>query len=502
MTIKLKLKPGLNGLRLREAPVDGRPIGQIYAGQFVESLESVDETRRKLSAPDEWIQVRDEKGQAAYTAAWMLDPVEPLPEVVKKPEQPEAEKVKPAPDAPASPDTGSTAPDDRGIPVRATRGGLRLREAPVDGRPVGYVGRGDVLFSLETADATSPKLGAKGEWLHVRTLYGATAYTAAWFLEAHDGPIPEPPSVPDAPNITGINLDAHHPLGSPDPVMLEGLGWVRLAYSVSGGKGSQDIDAAYNVYKPILEKYARAGYKTVVCFTHQTYGEGRNEYWPWTQMTDSKWRRLTAPFTEMVGRIAAQYAGTGLIDAYQVWNEMDAPLGAVASVPMTAQNYGHLLGQTILAVKASDPNALVISGGHTGGPGRGSAYAKSAVNALPAGVLPDGIAFHPYGRGITGPKEPYSIFGHIDDSMRAYSAILPGRPLWITEWGVLDRENDSSRDILQYATELVNHLKTRYPGQVASLIWYAWAMSMHNGYGLVNRSSQPIQPLFDGFRKL
>lgn len=45
------------------------------------------------------------------------------------------------------------------------------------------------------------------------------------------------------------------------------------------------------------------------------------------------------------------------------------------------------------------------------------------------------------------------------------------------------------------------YLKQHYPGQVAA-VWYAWAMSMHNGYGLVNQGSQPIQPLFDGFKKL
>jgi hypothetical protein len=32
-------------------------------------------------------------------------------------------------------------------------------------------------------------------------------------------------------------------------------------------------------------------------------------------------------------------------------------------------------------------------------------------------------------------------------------------------------------------------------------MWYAWADGMHNGYGLVNTSDQPKQPLYDRFLK-
>ncbi len=64
------------------------------------------------------------------------------------------------------------------------------------------------------------------------------------------------------------------------------------------------------------------------------------------------------------------------------------------------------------------------------------------------------------------------------------------------------RLRDRNADILTYAADFVRHIKSKYPDQVAAMIWYAWAMSMHNGYGLVNRSDQPIQPLNDGFRAL
>ena len=305
----------------------------------------------------------------------------------------------------------------------------------------------------------------------------------------------------DSINIVGINLDALHPLGAPEAQRLDGLGWVRLGYNVSAAKGSEDLQAAYDRYMPHIENYARAGLKVVLCFTHQTFGEGKNEYWPWPSMTTDKWRHLSERFADMVARIAKQYAGQDLVHAYQVWNEMDAHIGAVASVPMTAQDYAIVLGQTIQAIRVVDSEVPVLTGGHTGGPGRGGQYARDTIAALPDGLRPDGIAFHPYGRG-TPPNDPYANFGHIDDSMSAYLPILSGKPVWITEWGILDCNHHNSADILNYASKLVKYLKKRYAGQIAAMIWYAWAMSMHNGYGLVSTDNQPIQPLNDAFRQL
>jgi hypothetical protein len=489
--IKLKLKPGRDGVRLREAPVDGKPIGQAHTDDVLESLESDEETRRKVGVAGQWLRIRKAEGPPAYIAAWMLDLAEePVP--VDEAGQPAVEVTSVQPDSAATEERSGVQP---------IRDGVRLREAPVTGTPIGHANRESVLISLESPEETRRKLGTEGEWLQVQTPSGLAGYAAAWFLQAYDGPLPEPPTVPQARNITGVNLDLYHRQGTPDAARLNGLGWVRFGYNVSAAKGSEDINAAYDRYRPHLEKYARAGLKVLLCFTHQTYGEGRNEFWPWPAMTTTKWRLLTGRFTDMVSRIARQYAGQDLVHAYQVWNEQDARLGAEASVPMPPGDYGYLLGETIQAIRAVEPSVPVITGGHTGGPGRGSEYARAAINSLPSGIRPDGVAFHPYGRGPK-PGPPYTIWGHIDESMQAYGSVLPGKPVWITEWGVLDREHDNPAAILDYARDVTRHLKVRYPGQVAALIWYAWAMGMHNGYGLVRQDDSPCQPLYDGFCRL
>ncbi len=482
--MRIKLKADVDAVRLRMAPVDGEPVGMAMPGQVFTVLD--EDAATKLAADDQWIKITTLDGQEAYTAAWFFEEAE--------------------------------------LYVCPTEDAIRVRLAPVDGDPIGQINMTDALLCLETPAEARAKLGQNGQWLKIRLSDGREAYTAAWYLKEYAGTV-EPVikegvskdiSTPvamskvkpanlkdlDLANITGMNLDARHPLGAPDPGALTGMGWVRFGYDVSDKKGSEDIDAAYNFYKPILERYARAGFKVLLCFTHQTFGEGKNEYWPWPEMTTAKWQDLTAKFTDMVGRIVKQYAGTGIVHAYQVWNEMDAPIGAAASVPMLPADYAIVLGETIKAIKSVDPSAFVITGGHTGGPGRGSGYARETMRTLPAGVVPDGIAFHPYGRGITQPAPPYTIFGHIDDSLNAYGKILPNVPLWITEWGVLDRSGDNPAAILDYAAGVVKHIKSNWPGRVASLMWYAWAMGMHNGYGLVGGDNNPLQPLNEGFRKL
>jgi hypothetical protein len=481
------LRPTLEGLRIRETPVDGKPIGQLRADELVEALEAPDEVRRKLGVSGQWLHIRRADGMTGHVAAHLMVAVN-LPEAA-------AQTAVSAPQ--------SATPTEVGLFARPTANGIRIRRQPVDGETLGYVDKQTVLEVLEDPAQARAKIGTEGQWVRVRTLTGLEGFTAAWFLTLTDAP--RAMLALRGVNPVGVNLDQFHAQGTPDPARLAGLGWVRFGYNVSMGRGSQDIAAAYNLYAPLAERYARAGLKVMFTFTHQTYGEGRDEFWPWPQMTDDKWRRLTDRFSEMVGRIVRQFAPNGTVTCWQVWNEQDAPIGAAASVPMSPQNYAHLLGRTLQAIRAAQPDALVISGGHTGGPGPGSTYARQTLQALrhtfPPEVLPDGIAAHPYGRGAR-PFTRYANFGDLRDELNAYLAVLPDRPLWLSEWGALDKEGDNPADITQYAVEFVELINREYAGKVAAILWYAWAMGMHNGYGLVGRDDRPIAPLYERFLKL
>ena len=380
--------------------------------------------------------------------------------------------------------------------VRPLVDNLRVRKLPsVHASIVGQVFSWHLLEPMEHHGRAVEKIGVEGSWLKVRAVTGVEGYTAAWYLRATT--LKEGREVFAGVNPVGVNLDVYHRMGKPPANRLGAMGWVRFGYNVSNWRGSEDINAAQARYLPLVEAYREAGYRVVFTTSHQTYGEGKNEFWPWSQMTDTKWRTLRQRFAEMMSEIAAQWAGRDLVAAWQVWNEPDSK-SQVASVTMSAENYGALFEATYRAIRSADSDVKIVTAGFNSGPVDGSVYARGMLDVLPEDAMPDGLAFHPYGRGVNGHPH-YSMFGHIDESIWAYSAVMPDKPLWITEFGVLDRPNDDAGLIARYATDFVRYLKTQYPGRIAAMIWYAWAQGMHNGYGLVDGVGNSRPPLTQRF---
>ncbi len=397
----------------------------------------------------------------------------------------------------------------QGLRLRPTVRGLRVRSRNgLHGEVVGSVSPGDVIESREIHGRTLAKVGTEGEWVRVYMSGARDAFIAGWFLEAFS--VDEAASaIPDAP-LPGINLDIDHPRGNPPVDTLKNLGWVRLLYNVSLNPtkphgdthrhGNTDLDFTFNRYRPHLEAYKAAGLKTILVFTHQTFGEGQG--YVWHQMDRGQWRDHAAKFFDIVRRIARQFAGTGLITAYQIWNEQDTePEHGRAAVPVPVEDYAHLLAGTIQAIRESDTDTFIITGGHVTGEGTGVAYAQKTLNLLPAGIKPSGIAFHPYGKGPSGSR--FAPFGPMDNIISRFARVMPGAPLWITEWGVLDVQgkDELAGQVTQYANANLNTMRLGFPGMIACACWYAYADGMDNGYGMVNFSNQPKQPFFDAYLK-
>jgi hypothetical protein len=408
--------------------------------------------------------------------------------------------------------------------VRPTQDGIRVRETPVDGKPIGQVYMIDVLESQESPDDTQAKLGVQGQWLKVKAPSGTIGYVAAWLLEAYNGPavnvraastneptetphlvIPSPTPKKTA-SLTGMNLDINHPLGRPSPERMKGIGWIRVKFNVSynpdnNSYGNTDINYTFNRMKPFIEGYVNAGLKCLMVFTHQLFGEGAGYHWP--SMDSGRWNDLIPKYADFARRSAQLFAPTGLISVYQIWNEQDTrPEVARAAVPIPAGDYANMLTQTVRAIRSVDSNVQIISGGHVGGPGPGSDYARRTLAAMPGDVRLDGLAVHPYGRGVAGHR--FSNFGALSEEVQMYRAVTPDRPIWFTEWGVLDFQNNDSviPDVTSYASGFMNIVKNDFPGQVAAAMWYAWADSMDNGYGLVRQNDQPKDGLYNTFLTL
>lgn len=389
-----------------------------------------------------------------------------------------------------------------GLRLRPVDNSLRVRAEPnTDAAIIGRVNQWDILRTPERAYQALAKAGRANKWLKVTLENGGIGYVAAQYIKvvsAYD-PVEGIAGVP----IRGMNLDLNQQLGRPPAAPLAQLGWVRINYNVSfnpqnGTHGNTDLAAAYQRYYPMIKQYAESGNKVILVLTHQFYGEGRG--YQWEQMNTSQWQQLTAQYAQMAGEVAAQYADEKLVYAYQIWNEQDTlPQNARAAVPMPPADYAHLMTQSILAIRLRDARAKIISGGHITGDVSGVSYARAFLQQMPANVRPDGMAFHPYGVGPAG--SPFNFFGVIDDSIKVWSSVLPDTPLWITEWGVLDRQGDDSLAgaVAQHADGFMQVIERRYPGMIAAAVWYAWADGMDNGYGMVNAHNQPKHPLYTSF---
>lgn len=380
--------------------------------------------------------------------------------------------------------------------LRTTVDGLRLREKPGTQYPAkGQIYLMDSVEALETHGRVLEKLGEESSWIRLRTPGGLEGYSAAWYLAATTREIMA------TLNNTGMNIDLLHPLGKPRAERMAGLGWLRFPYKSAA---FNDMNSAHVYYDAFMRQYAAAGFKQMVILTHQTYGEGAGYHWP-SMYSDNRarWNDYIPQFVERVRNIAQRYAGRNMVDVYQIWNEQDTPpASAEAAVPIRPEDYARLLTETIRAIRAIDPVAKIITGGHMSGPENGGAYARATIAAMPSDVRPDGIACHSYGRGAPGSSPRYSIYGLIDDDIITYGNVLPGKPVWITEFGVLDRPNDSPEAISAYATSFMRHINSKFSRQVASAVWYAWADGMHNGYGLVDRNDKPKYPFYDEFLDL
>lgn len=408
----------------------------------------------------------------------------------------------PTPTPPPVP-TPPTPPINDGKPkiilLKPASTGVRVREKPVDGKPQGQLAAGEVVESLESEADTKAKIGVQGQWLNIKRFDGTSGYVAAWFMEL----APDVPIITTG-SLTGINLDINHPLGRPSPAELNGIGWIRIKFNLSYNPntrsyGNVDVNATYNRYLPYIETYARAGIKVLMVFTHQLYGEGAG--FNWGDMNPDRWTRLINQYSEYARQVAERFAGKNLVHAYQIWNEQDTREGR-AAVAVPPAIYGQMLTTSIRAIRKVDPTTPIITGGHTTGPDAGSQYARAALAAMPADVRPDGIATHPYGRGVLGHK--FSNFGGLDEEIKKYGAVMPGKPVWITEWGILNIQGNMSyiNDAADYVDGFMKICKLQFANQVACAIWYAWADSMDNGYGLVDDKGKPKTNLYNKFKSV
>lgn len=254
-----------------------------------------------------------------------------------------------------------------------------------------------------------------------------------------------------------MNLDIYHPNGKPPVEMLK-VPMVRLLYNVSRGTGNLDFNRAYNDYAPYINQLLNAGKKVVLVLNHQTAGEGTN----WNTVD---WPSFIGWWASTVHReVINRFPNSNII--WQVWNEADQASEAAVGVP------AYWYGQMYSIIKVLAPTKTIITSGLVSGPGNAINYIKAA------NIIPDGYAIHSYGRiGAFGPNK-YNQFGFVEDELREWRRYTT-RPLYITEYGLLDRQNEPDADVALF----VKNFRAGCKQYNVEPLWYAAGRSMHDGYG-------------------
>lgn len=268
-----------------------------------------------------------------------------------------------------------------------------------------------------------------------------------------------------------MNLDIFTDTGKPDPAYLTGIPYVRLLYNVSRGVGSQDFGYAFSQHNTYITALQAAGKKVIIVLNHQAWGEGVPGWPRWEEFQTATWQHFTSAFVERIAHnIIQRFAGRSLI--YQLWNEPDS-LDGRASVRMPAASYGVFFRAVSQVIRQFDSSAKIITAGLNSGPENAYRYFKDA------GITPDGIAIHEYGRGAAN-NPNYRPFGTMEYSLD-YWRNRTNIPIWLTEFGVLDQPNEPENKVADYARDFVKVSKAK---GAEAVCWYAYGR-MDNCYGII-----------------
>jgi Cellulase (glycosyl hydrolase family 5) len=175
-------------------------------------------------------------------------------------------------------------------------------------------------------------------------------------------------------------------------------------------------------YDHLINGLRQAGKSIVIvlAYGHPDHSDGRgNSAFPLPPRTPQQ----LAAYDRYAQAVATRYHGPDI--AYEIWNEPNLDLFWPPAFDPKA--YGALLSEAARAIRAVQPNAVILPAGlaNENDPAR---FLRSLAES---GALNDvnGITFHPYRQ-----DDPENSLYDIAEFQKALAA-RTDLPLWITEWG-------------------------------------------------------------------
>ena len=178
------------------------------------------------------------------------------------------------------------------------------------------------------------------------------------------GPTPAPADVPVIPHFASPAYGMHTNMWwKPDLIEQDlglvkemGFGWVKQKFPWREIEGIEK--GQYDWYRPdrIVEATEAEGLNLLVRLDRQPF---------WSEPESNLWHENQAPgdlndFGDFCGAVAERYHGR--IAAYQVWNEPNLSR-EWGELPPDPAHYTELLKVCYTAIKAADPQAIVVSAG-------------------------------------------------------------------------------------------------------------------------------------------
>jgi hypothetical protein len=222
-------------------------------------------------------------------------------------------------------------------------------------------------------------------------------------------------------------------------------------------------------------------------------------------------------YQHFVERVAWRYRGR--IRAYIIWNEPNLALEWGGHAPDPAA-YARLLRAGYRAVKAGDPDALVITAGlaPTNGDGGRAMDERTFLQGMyQAGAAPyfDVLGAHPYGFGLP-PDAPNDandglVFGRLEDLRAIMLEYGDGhKPVWITEMGwTVDPppdQPDIGVSLTQqgaYLTGALDRVRREWPWVELVTVWNLSQPEpgdAFGGYSLIDLTGEP-RPAYGMWRQ-
>jgi hypothetical protein len=230
---------------------------------------------------------------------------------------------------------------------------------------------------------------------------------------------------------------------------------------------------------------------------------------PWAAVSGARYGSWAQPasasaFAKWAGAVASRYAGRGVVEAYEIWNEPNIKTFWQPKPDPSA--YTADLKAAYIAIKQADPSVAVISGGLAPAVDSGTSYnARTFLKDMYADGATgsfDGVGYHPYSYpALPDQFETWSGWSQLSETMPSLRSVMVANgdsamKIWITEFGAPTSGPNNVGDTGQ-SNQLIQAIS-----QVKRLTWvgsfyiYTWADlswldAGENGFGLLTTSGVP-----------